>query len=429
MPQLSANFTYDPRNNLSSINRLNGVSSTFAYDQVARLLSITHTKGASVIDAETYGYDHVGNRTTHGTNIGQSLITPAVPGAVYNADNEQVQFGSTANTFDANGILVSAAGAGGTATYTWDSRNRLKSIAAPNGQTTSFTYDFAGNLIRQTDSGSILNLTRSFVLDELTNVAFESETDGTSYSVLSGQSIDSHLAIAQSTGQVQYGLTDAINSTVATVNQTGSLTSQFEYEPFGQTTGTGSAYPFQFTGKVPVSNNLYYDRARFFNANTGRFISEDPIGFGGGDPNLYRYVFDASTEFLDPYGLVATRRGPYNNTPQARAQAEQYVDIFLYSAGLPFFVGGFLAGGEVLVVPGALVSGAAVACHFAEGRSRGVVAADILEGGLGMFGPLPAVVGQGLATIDLFNNFTANGLTRFGNYLITPSSSTATGQR
>ncbi len=32
----------------------------------------------------------------------------------------------------------------------------------------------------------------------------------------------------------------------------------------------------------------------------GRWISEDPIGFGGGDANLYRYVGNESTGYVDP---------------------------------------------------------------------------------------------------------------------------------
>ncbi len=35
---------------------------------------------------------------------------------------------------------------------------------------------------------------------------------------------------------------------------------------------------------------LYYNRARWYDADTGRFISEDPLGFEGGDANLCRYA-------------------------------------------------------------------------------------------------------------------------------------------
>jgi YD repeat-containing protein len=164
----------------------------------------------------------------------------------------------------------------------WDARNRLKSITTVDGKTITFTYDFAGNLIEQADSGPSLNLTKVFVLDNLTNVAYESGSDGTSYSVLSGREIDSHLAIVQSNGQVQYGLTDAINSTAATTDQSGVIKSQFLYDPFGETTTT-ALYPFQFTGRVPVSSGLYYYRARFYNAATGTGMCPpgDRISVGG----------------------------------------------------------------------------------------------------------------------------------------------------
>ena len=39
--------------------------------------------------------------------------------------------------------------------------------------------------------------------------------------------------------------------------------------------------------------------------HVGRFISEDPLGFGGGDVNLFTYVQDDPVMFIDPYGLWA----------------------------------------------------------------------------------------------------------------------------
>jgi RHS repeat-associated protein len=300
MPQMSAAFAYTPRNQLAGLSRANGVSSNFVYDNAARLLSITHAKGA-VIDAESYGYDTVGNRSFHSTSMGQPLITPATASAAYDAANEQNQFGPMSNTFDANGNLLSSNASIGNNTFAWDSRGRLKSIATPVGQVTSFTYDFAGNLIAQADTGPTLNLTKSFLLDDLTNVAYESASDGSSYSVLSGRSVDSHLGIAQSSGQIQYGLADAINSTVATVDQGGILKSQFVYEPYGLTT-TASTYPFQFTGRTQASGTFYYFRARFYNTASGRFIGEDLLGRSG-SLNLYRYGLNSPANGRDPFGL------------------------------------------------------------------------------------------------------------------------------
>ncbi|WP_186775210.1 RHS repeat-associated core domain-containing protein, partial [Allorhodopirellula solitaria] len=47
---------------------------------------------------------------------------------------------------------------------------------------------------------------------------------------------------------------------------------------------------------------LYYFRNRWYDAQLGRFSSRDPIGFGGGDFNIYRYVFNQPTSRLDPTG-------------------------------------------------------------------------------------------------------------------------------
>jgi hypothetical protein len=48
---------------------------------------------------------------------------------------------------------------------------------------------------------------------------------------------------------------------------------------------------------------MYY-RARYYDPGVGRFISEDPIGFDGGDTNLYRYVGNSPLNYTDPSGLI-----------------------------------------------------------------------------------------------------------------------------
>lgn len=49
------------------------------------------------------------------------------------------------------------------------------------------------------------------------------------------------------------------------------------------------------------SGQFYW--ARYYSPQFGRFMSEDPIGFNGGDANLYRYVWNSPTNFRDPLGL------------------------------------------------------------------------------------------------------------------------------
>jgi RHS repeat-associated protein len=304
LPQASASFVYDPRNQIQTINRANNVTSQYVYDPLGRLQSLTHTGPGGVLNTQTYTYDPVGNRSSAANNIAQALITQAVANQYDNA-NRLIQSGSTNYQYDANGNLTLASSSSGNTTYTWDSRNRLQSVVTSAGQTTAFTYDFARNLIQQADSGTALSLTQTFVLDDHLNVAYLGRSKGDSLSVLAARRIDRHLAVAHSNGQVEYGLTDAINSTVATVDQTGVVGAQFLYEPFGVATST-STYPFQFTGRLLSTGNLYNYRTRYYNAASGRFINEDPIGLLGG-PNLYAYVGNSPINFRDPYGLRACR--------------------------------------------------------------------------------------------------------------------------
>ena len=62
--------------------------------------------------------------------------------------------------------------------------------------------------------------------------------------------------------------------------------------------------PFQFTGReFDQETTIYFDRARYYDPATGRFVSEDPIGFTGGQ-DFYVYVGNSPTGFIDPSGLL-----------------------------------------------------------------------------------------------------------------------------
>jgi RHS repeat-associated protein len=52
-----------------------------------------------------------------------------------------------------------------------------------------------------------------------------------------------------------------------------------------------------------VETGLYYNRFRYYDSNTGTYISQDPIRLAGNNPNFYAYTFDSNSE-VDPFGLV-----------------------------------------------------------------------------------------------------------------------------
>ena len=95
-----------------------------------------------------------------------------------------------------------------------------------------------------------------------------------------------------------------MGSVIALTDETGTVKTQYTYDPFGNTivSGEPSDNPFQYTGRENDGANLYYYRARYYSPELQRFISEDPIGFEGGN-NLFAYLSNNPINKSDPLGL------------------------------------------------------------------------------------------------------------------------------
>jgi len=86
----------------------------------------------------------------------------------------------------------------------------------------------------------------------------------------------------------------------------GNIVRSFGYNSFGGIISqTGYLnQPFAFAGReFDAESGLYYYRARYYDPRAGRFLTQDPIGFGGRDVNFYRYVGNNPTNLGDPEGL------------------------------------------------------------------------------------------------------------------------------
>ncbi len=86
---------------------------------------------------------------------------------------------------------------------------------------------------------------------------------------------------------------------------------QYTYEPFGDTTSTGtsSGNANEYTGREFDETGIYFYRARYYNPTIARFISEDPLGFNAGT-NFYSYAGNNPTNLVDSLGLQAARPLP-----------------------------------------------------------------------------------------------------------------------
>lgn len=85
-----------------------------------------------------------------------------------------------------------------------------------------------------------------------------------------------------------------------------AVVAAYEYEGFGQITQTQGTLvqPYGYTGREYDSETgLRFYRARYFDSSEGKFLQSDPLGFGGGDENLFSYSYENPFNFADPNGL------------------------------------------------------------------------------------------------------------------------------
>jgi RHS repeat-associated protein len=276
---------YDNADKRTSLTLPNGIVVEYAYDDDSRLTGLTYKLGMSTLGTLTYGYDVTGQRTTVGGTYARTGLPAALASATYDNANQVATFGGTSFSYDDNGNLTSD----GVRSYTWNARDQLASLTGPvNG---SFAYDGFGRRRSKTIGGT----TTQFLYDG-PNPVQELASGTPTANLLTGLAIDEFFTRTDSVGVRNY-LTDALGSSVALADGSGAVQTEYSYEPFGATTtsGSGTTSSFGFTGREADGTGLYYYRARYYHPATQRFVSEDPLGFDGGDVNLQAYVSNAPT--------------------------------------------------------------------------------------------------------------------------------------
>jgi RHS repeat-associated protein len=291
---LNVSFAYDSNGRRTSMTLPNGVAASFTYDAASQLIGINYQGGAMPAQNLTYTYDLAGRRIGVGGTLASTQLPAAVSSAVYNANNQLTQWGSTAMTYDANGSTLSD----GMNSYVWDARNRLVSA---NNNAAAFAYDPLGRRVSKT----IMSTTTNFLYDGA-NAVQESGTLPTANLLTGG--VDERFQRTSATETDDY-LTDALGSTMELTGSTGATEGQYSYSPYGSQSAAGATTTnsYTYTGRETDGLGIDYYRARYYNPTTGRFLSEDPIGLLGGI-NLYAYAGGNPINNNDPTGYAAPGR-------------------------------------------------------------------------------------------------------------------------
>ena len=293
---------YDSAARRTNLSLPTGINVAYRYN-AQDLTGIDYLQSAAPLGNLTYNYDPAGRIT----NIGGSLATTTLPSeinATHGIDHRLNTQNTDSFTYDAAGNIQTRTDPCGATTYTWNVKGELTQLNGftPTCQTVtaSFTYDTLGRRLTKTING----ITTAFTYDGLTPI--QERQGATTVNLLTGPGIDEYLARSDGT-TTRYFLPDHLGSTIALVDNAGSLTTRYTYSPFGDTTqtGEGSTNPFQYTGRENDNTGLYYYRARYYDPRLQRFISSDPIGLRGG-LNTYAYVENNPLNWIDPEGLAST---------------------------------------------------------------------------------------------------------------------------
>jgi len=309
----SWSYTHNGRGQRLTSTDITGRAATYTYDSAARLASETISgdpRGASFNGALSYVLDNAGNR------LSRTSTLAAIPSAthVYDANDEL-----NADTYDANGNTTASGGH----TYVYDFENRLVS---KDGGAVALLYNCDGDRVAKSAGG----VTTQYLVDELNPTGYlqvlEEVVGGavqTRYTY--GSRIVSQTRDVSATPSTTYYGYDAHGNITFLTDAAGSVTDSYDYDAWGLLIARTGSTPNSrlYAGEELDSElGLLNLRARQYRADTGRFLTIDPVEgvqnqpitfdrylYGNGDPVIN---FDPNgTSVATEYGLLISIVGNY----------------------------------------------------------------------------------------------------------------------
>ena len=304
-------LTFDDASRITQTTDTNPIyNRSFDYDINNRL-----TNQSDNTSFKIWSYDANSNRTQYeagsatyaytianNSNRLQTVSGPVAKTYTYDAAGNPLSDGQTTFTWDAGGKLATTLRSGKTHTYKYNARDQRISKNGPLSVRNFFFYDendqligeYKDNVSTSTPTNDWLVLQETVWLDDIPVAVIKKTT-------------------ATSAIQIHYVHADHLNTPRVIVNSSNTTIWRWDNVhafganlPFedpdnnGQTFEYNSRFPGQYFDK---ETNLHYNYFRYYEPETGRYISPDPIGLAGG-MNVYGYVAGNPISFIDPLGLA-----------------------------------------------------------------------------------------------------------------------------
>jgi RHS repeat-associated protein len=287
----------------------NGVGQSHTYDSTGQLT-----------DAGNYSYDPNGNRT--------------MAGYVTGADNELLEDPEYTDTYDLEGNKATKTDkvTGEKWTYGYDNLNHLtravKTLGTVVETEVDYQYDVFGNRIGESvyAGGTGPATVEHYAYDDW-NPAKPTPVGNENWDVwadlgidpeghatlktryLRGDAVDQLFARVGSDQVAAWYLTDNLGSVRKIITSSGTVLDSLTYDAYGNIlpgeTNSAARGRYAWTGReYDPTTSLQYNRARYYDPESGRWISQDPLQFSAGDSNLYRYVGNNPISYQDSSGMV-----------------------------------------------------------------------------------------------------------------------------
>ena len=303
-------YSYDKNTQLVSIRRPDGSQERKTYDAAGKLTGQQDTAAdGTILQDYSYNYDGYGNIIA---TVGLTPDPEAIAATVkdrdmeYNEAGQLIRYNGQKIRYDQNGNMTYGPLNGKMTTFRYDCRNRLIKAGG-----ITYTYDAENNRIASTENGT----TTEYLIDtrpQLSQVLceYQNQQQTVRYTYGNGQLISQTQTNQTDKSQTLYFHYDNLGSTRVLTDQNGAITGTYTYGIYGELlSGDTSQTGYLYNGAYGVhtdTNGLYYMRARYYNTDIERFISQDILT---GNPensqslNRYAYCQGNPVNQNDPFGL------------------------------------------------------------------------------------------------------------------------------
>jgi RHS repeat-associated protein len=285
----SFGFGYDALSRRTQMTRPNNVATNYAYDNLSRLQSVLHQLAGSTIDGATYTVDNAGNRTAK-TDQRTAVASSYGYDNIYQLLSATPSSGTAESyAYDPVGNRLSSAGV---PSYSYNSSNELTSTSSAtygydnNGSTvtktdstgiTTYAWDFENRVTSVTLPGS--GGTVSFKYDPFGRRIYKSSSSGTSIYAYDHDNLIEEVN-ASGGAVARYSHTDGTDEPVAMLRS--SSTSYYQADSLGTITSLSNAsgtlvqtYVYDSFGQQAASSGSLTNPFRFtgreFDVETGLY--------------------------------------------------------------------------------------------------------------------------------------------------------------